>query len=225
MRWSFLVILPLLLFGLSFLLPVRDWVKAFSDEAANWGVLGGVLFILANAAATVLMVPGWVFTLTAGLLYGLGWGSLVAHTGSMTGAALAFLCGRYLVRSRVQTWLGHNKKFESIDRAVARKGWKIVAMIRLSPVIPFFLQNYLYSITRIGFWSYFLPSILCTLPGTILYVYLGAAGRYGVTGERPDGGPVQWVLLGVGFAATVAGTLYIRRVAKRALEHSVDPDG
>ena len=135
----------------------------------------------------------------------------------MAGALASFLCGRYLVRRRVTRLVEHNQKFRAVDEAIGRQGWKIVSLIRLSPVIPFCVQNYLYSVSSIRLWPYLITSALCTLPGTILYVYLGAIGRYGVTGERPDGGPLQWILLGIGLLATIFGTIYIRKVAQRAL--------
>jgi uncharacterized membrane protein YdjX (TVP38/TMEM64 family) len=224
-RWRLvlLTLLPLVLLALLPLLPARDWILQMAGWAQRWGVLGALVFIVANAMAVALLVPGSVFTIAAGLLYGVGTGSVVAHAGSMAGATLAFLCGRYLVRERVARMLRANQKFAAVDQAIGRKGWKIVALVRLSPVIPFMLQNYLYSATSIRFWPYFISSMVCTLPGTLLFVSMGAAGRYGALGVMPEGGPLQWALLGVGVAATIAGTWYVRRVAARALRQDV-PD-
>jgi uncharacterized membrane protein YdjX (TVP38/TMEM64 family) len=223
-RWLIAAAIPVVLVILIPFLPVQDWVKELAAFVQKAGVWGAGIFILANGLAAVLLVPGWIFTLTAGLLYGIGAGSVVAHAGSLFGAILAFLCGRYLIRDRVERMLKNNRKFDAVDRAIGRHGWKIVSLIRLSPVIPFFVQNYLYSVTCIRFWPYVLSTAICTFPGTLFYVYLGAAGRYGVIGVRPEGGPMQWVLLGIGFVATVVGTYYINKVAKKALAESVALD-
>ncbi|MDZ4290127.1 MAG: TVP38/TMEM64 family protein [Prosthecobacter sp.] len=216
-RWMLAGCVVLFLGILIACLPVRDWVKALAAFAEKSGVWGVVLFIAANGVAAVLLIPGWVFTVTAGLMYGVGRGCLVAHAGSTLGAALAFLCGRHLIRDRVERLLKNNQKFYAVDQAIGRQGWKIVSLIRLSPAIPFFLQNYLFSVTSIRFWPYVLCTAVFTFPGTLFNVYLGAAGRYGVLGMKSESGPMEWVLLGVGFVATVVGAFYVSRVAKKAL--------
>jgi uncharacterized membrane protein YdjX (TVP38/TMEM64 family) len=198
-------------------LPLQAWMQYLIAAADRAGVWGMVLFIAANALASALLIPGWIFTATAGLVYGVGRGALVAHAGAMAGAGLAFLCGRYLFRKRVLALLEHNQQFRKIDAAIGREGWKIVCLVRLSPVVPFFLQNYLYSVTSIRFWPYFISTVLCTFPGTLLYVYLGAAGRYGVLDKEAPTHPMQWVLLGVGFLATIGGGWYLRRIGRKAL--------
>ena len=68
---------------------------------------------------------------------------------------------------------GSNRRFAAIDGAIAEGGWKIVALLRLSPAVPFNLQNYLFGLTRIGFWPYLLTSWIAMMPGTFLYVYVG----------------------------------------------------
>ena len=108
-------------------------------------------------------------------------------------------------------------RFEAIDRAVREGGWKIVALLRLSPAVPFTLQNYLYGLTGIRFWPYLLTSWLAMLPGTFLYIYLGHLGRAGVeaaSGERSRT-PAEWAMMIVGLLATVAATVYITRLRAR----------
>ena len=92
-------------------------------------------------------------------------------------------------------------------------------MLRLSPAVPFNLQNYLYGLTRIGFRPCVLTSWVAMLPGTLMYVYLGHAGRAGL--EAASGGrarsPAEWAILVVGLAATVMVTVYVTRLARKAL--------
>jgi uncharacterized membrane protein YdjX (TVP38/TMEM64 family) len=92
------------------------------------------------------------------LIYGVVGGTAVALTGAIIGSTLAFLCGRYLVRKRVETATKGNRKFEAIDKAIGEQGWKIVGLLRLSPLIPFNLSNYFYGVTGVGFLPYVLAS-------------------------------------------------------------------
>lgn len=199
------------------MLPVKDWVKAFSDWVGTLGAFGVVLFIGVYALATVLFLPGWIFTVAAGLVYGVVGGTAVALTGAITGSTLAFLCGRYLVRKRVQAATKGSARFAAIDKAIGKQGWKIVGLLRLSPLIPFNLSNYFYGVTAIGFLPYVLASAVGMLPGTLLYAYLGGAGKAGLGGG--DGqSALKWVFLGVGLAATVVVTIIVSRTAKKALQ-------
>ena len=116
--------------------------------------------------------------------------------------------------------LGDDPRFAAIDREISRSGAIIVALLRLSPAVPFGLQNYLYGLTGIGFWTYLLTSWIAMLPGTVMYVYLGYLGRAGLDAAGDSGRtrtPLEWALLAVGLAATVAVTLFVTRLARRAL--------
>ena len=108
-----------------------------------------------------------------------------------------------------------NRTFRAIDDAVAKEGWKIVGLTRLSPVFPFTLLNYAFGLTRVSFRDYLLASWIGMIPGTILYVYVGSVGR-AVT-EAGERSTAQWVLFAVGLLATLLVTVVITRSAKRAL--------
>ena len=59
------------------------------------------------------------------------------------------------------------------------------------------------------------------LPGTLLYVYLGTVGRAGLqeaSGVAAGRSPLEWTFLGVGLAATVAVTIWVTRIARKALK-------
>ncbi len=218
-KWGVLVLgLIALSVAVSFL-PLQDWLKSFTDWVQGLGALGVVIFIGAYAVATVLFLPGSLFTIAAGLVYGVLGGTAVALTGAVIGASLAFLCGRYLVRQRVEESTKENKKFQAIDGAIEKQGWKIIGLLRLSPLIPFNLSNYFYGITAIKFWPYFLASLFGMMPGTLLYAYLGAAGKAGLGGDGGGGGgTLKWVFFGVGLLATIAVTVYVSYIAKQALQ-------
>lgn len=197
-------------------LPFDVLVEALERKVKDLGPLGPLVFALVYIAATVLLIPASLLTAGAGVIFGLGLGLAVVSVASTTGAALAFLIARYLARSRVEKMAESNDKFAAIDAAISEGGWKIVAMLRLSPAVPFGLQNYLYGLTKIGFIPYVITSWIAMLPGTLLYVYLGLAARKAAGGgEGTSAG--QWILLVVGLAATVAVTVYITRLAQAKL--------
>lgn len=218
-KWIAFGLLLVALSAATAFLPVKEWVKAFSDWVRTLGALGVVVFIAAYALGTVLFLPGWIFTVAAGLVYGVIGGTAVALAGAIIGSTLAFLCGRYLVRNRVEAVTKGSKKFTAIDKAIGEQGWKIVGLLRLSPIVPFNLSNYFYGVTAVRFWPYVLASAVGMLPGTLLYAYLGAAGKAGLGGESGQS-PLKWIFLGVGLLATVAVTIIVSRAAKRALQKS-----
>ncbi|MGH7222852.1 MAG: TVP38/TMEM64 family protein, partial [Gemmataceae bacterium] len=200
-------------------LPVGPVLERLQGWIAGLGVWGLLVFGLLYAAASLLLVPASALTLAAGALFGLTLGTLVVSLASTTSAGLAFLFARYFARQRITRKIRHYPRFDALDRAVGEGGWKIVALLRLSPAVPFTLQNYLYGLTGIRFWPYLLTSWLAMLPGTFLYIYLGHLGRAGV--EAASGelvrSPAEWVMMGVGLLATAAATVYITRLARKAL--------
>ena len=115
-----------------------------------------------------------------------------------------------------------NRRFGAIDRAIGEAGWKIVALLRLSPAVPVNLQNSLYGLTPIRFWPYVLTSWIAMLPGTFLYIYLGHVTGTALGGDRTRT-TGEWVMLVVGLLATVVVTVYITRLARRKLNEEV-PD-
>jgi len=219
-RLASLIIAVLALLVIASLLPMGPIVDYLSGAVQDMGIWGPVIFAVVYAIFTVLMLPGAPLTLAAGAIFGLLWGLVAVSVGSTAGVALTFLIGRYLARDAVERRLGQYPKFRAVDQAVSEGGWKIVALLRLSPAIPFNLQNYLYGLTAIRFWPCVIASWVAMLPGTFMYVYLGYVGRAGVAaaaGESAGRTPAQWAMLGVGLIATIAVTVYVTRLARRAI--------
>lgn len=203
-------------------LPVADWLKGFNDWVKGFGPLAVVFYIGAYAVATVLFLPGWIFTVGAGVAFGLFWGTVAAICGATIGATLAFLIARYAARDAVSKRFAKNEKFKQIDDAIGKQGWKMVGLLRLSPLIPFNLSNYLYGLTAIAFVPYVIASFVGMLPGTLLYVYLGTVGKIGLEASKGGGGggrsTLEYVFLGVGLVATIVVTIIVTRVARAALK-------
>lgn len=191
------------------------WVESF-------GAIAGLLFIALYAAAVVLFVPASWLTLAAGAVFGLAWGVVYVFAGAVLGSALAFLSGRYVARPWVERWASTSARFTAIDRAVATDGRRIVFLLRLTPLVPFTALNYLLGLTSISLKDMLVASP-GMLPGTLLYVYYGRvigdltalAG-----GSAPPRGTGQYVLLAVGLVATLAVTVHVSRLARRAMDEA-----
>ncbi len=215
------ILVGLVVVGLSLLaavLPVKIYVESFREWVESLGPWGVVIFIVAYAVATVLFLPGWIFTVSAGLVYGVVGGTLIALSGAVLGASMAFLIARYFLRRNIEEFTKKSSRFRAIDEAIGQEGWKIIGLLRLSPLIPFNLSNYFYGITSVNFGAYVIVSAICMIPGTLLYAYLGAIGKAGVSGGNAQRSVWQYVLLGVGLVATIAVTILVSRIAKNALK-------
>ncbi len=216
-KWIGVGLAVLLLFAAGRFLPLSEWLRAFQGWVKALGPAGMLVYALLYIAVTLLLGPAWLLTLGAGFTYGLLRGVVLVWISATAGAALAFLIARHLARARVEAMARKNEKFEAIDRAIGEKGWKIVFLLRLSPLVPFVFSNYIYGLTGISFWPYVLASAAGMLPLTILYTYLGAAGQVALSADRQRN-PWEWAILGLGLLATIIVTVYVSRLAKRELE-------
>ena len=202
------------LLAVSAFLPLAQWAASFEDSLDSRNFLVAIaLFTAVYAVATLLFAPAWVFAVVAGAAFGLVWGLLIAVAATVVSATTAFLLSRYLFRNAVQLRADRHRLFKQLDRAVAKDGWKVVAMMRLTPVLPFTVKNYFLGLTKIGLGPYALATAAGVLPGLLVKVYLGAVGR-AVVGMRD---PLQWVMLAIGLAASVALTLWLGHFARGRL--------
>ncbi|HYK65074.1 MAG TPA: TVP38/TMEM64 family protein [Patescibacteria group bacterium] len=195
------------------------WLADALDWIRGLGALAPVAFVAIYIVACVAFIPGSILTIGGGVIFGVVRGSIYVSIAATLGATAAFLVGRYLARDWVSEKLQGNAKFNAIDQAVGREGWKIVFLTRLSPVFPFNLINYAYGLTRVTLRDYFFASWLGMIPATVLYVYIGslsgdlAGAAAGHTGRTP----AEWAFTAVGFVATIAVVVYATRIGARAL--------
>ena len=201
-----------------------DWVTPALAWVQGHGRWAPILFIAVYVAACVLFVPGSWITLGGGALFGLWWGVVYVFSGALAGATLSFLLGRFVARDWVVRRLESYPRFRALDAAVGRDGWKIVLLTRLSPGFPFTLLNYAYGVTQVSLRDYFFASAVGMLPGTILYVYLGSlAGDLSRLRQSRARTPAEWALLGVGLVVTAILTIYVARLARKALGNKLPP--
>lgn len=203
----------------------RDQINAFliqfSSFIEGYGPAGYALFVAVYAGLEVLAIPAIPLTMSAGLLFGSYTGTILVSISGTVAASVAFLIARYFARDRILKMVEGNKKFLAIDKAIGENGFRVVTLLRLSPLLPFSLGNYLYGLTSVKFVPYVLGSWLGMLPGTWAYVSAGAFGR-AIIQEESDlglaGGSNQLLTLGAGLLATALAATYVTRLAKDAMK-------
>jgi uncharacterized membrane protein YdjX (TVP38/TMEM64 family) len=205
-------------------LPLKDWLIALLDWVDSLGAAGPVVLGIVYVVATVLFVPGLFLSMGAGALFGVVTGTITVSIASTLGATAAFIVGRYFARDAIAKKIEGNAKFSAVDRAVGNEGWKIVGLVRLSPLFPFNLINYAFGLTNVKLRDYFFASWIGMFPGTVMYVYIGSL--FGDLAELAAGtqerSPMEWALVVVGLAATVVVTVFVTRIARRALNEAIE---
>lgn len=152
-------------------IPNVDQMRSTVAEAGWWGPLG---FGAAYAALTLAPVPKNVLSIAAGVLFGFGPGLLIVYTAAMAGATGAFWLGRALGREAVERFTG--TRVAKVEDLLVRHGFLAVIGVRLVPVLPFTAINYSAGLTSLGWWPYFLGTLIGIIPGTASYLALGAFG-------------------------------------------------
>jgi len=220
------VLLIALVAGVYFL-PVKDWLIAALEWTEGLGVWGPFLVALFYIVACVFLLPGSVLTLGAGFVFKLLVGTITVSIGSTLGASAAFLLGRSIARNWIASKAAQNEKFTALDEAVGRQGFKIVFLTRLSPVIPFNLLNYAYSLTKVPFWEYALATWIGMLPVTVMYVYIGASlgSLAEAAAKRETIGAGERIFYWFGLAMTIAVTVFITHFASKTLKKAVSRQG
>ncbi len=210
----------------SFFLPVQRWMLSLAEWVRGAGAAGVAVYVGVYVAGTLLFLPGSVLTLAAGFAWGPLWGTLIVWPTATLAASLCFLVARFVARDWVGRKVATHPKFASVDRAIGRQGFKIVTLLRLSPIFPFNFLNYALGLTTISFGRYVLASLIGMLPGTAMYVYLGSLVESAskLAEGAPRGGAAQQALYWGGLVATVAVAVVVTRVARRALAAELPPE-
>lgn len=187
------------------------------------GAAGPLILFVLYVVAAVFMLPSLFLTIGAGSIFGILKGTIIVSLSSTAGASAAFLTARYLARGRITRRFAGSPAFQTIDKAVAEDGWKIVFLTRLSPAFPYNILNYVYGLSNISLRDYVLASWVGMIPGTVMYAYIGSLAAdiatLGTEGRART--PAEWGLTAAGFIATVAATVLIARIARKALSKRI----
>ena len=200
--------------------PFLGAVEETENVVRRWGALSIVVYPLLVMAATVLFLPGGVLSLGGGFFFGLWWGTVLVLLGNLLGAAVAFWVGQRLGRRFVREKILCDDRWAALDRAIARRGPHIIFFSQLNPLFPTSLFNYLYGITKVGFWECMKWVALGRLPGIFLYCYFGTLGQLGIRILRGESvpGPMDYILWGGGLVLTIVVAAVLGQTASKVIE-------
>jgi uncharacterized membrane protein YdjX (TVP38/TMEM64 family) len=201
-------------------IPLDQWTIAVVHAVRGHGVAGALTFASVYIAAMLVFVPGWALTAGAGSAYGPLGGALFVVPVSTLGASVAFLIGRRLGRRWAERKMIGHPWFLAVDRAVEHNGLKIVILMRMSLIFPFSILNYVLGTSRIRFRDFFFATLIGTVPGTFLYVYMGSIAMRAGEATAPLG-RWRWAVYILG-ALLAASTVWLTvRYARRELDREL----
>ncbi|MCL2386741.1 MAG: TVP38/TMEM64 family protein [Defluviitaleaceae bacterium] len=144
---------------------MRDWFQGL-------GWIGYAVYIVIFILVCIFMLPAAPFTIIAGITFGPWQGAILALVSATIGSAAAFLVARYIARDMIVNKFKDNRFFKKIDEGFEKNGVSFLILTRLVPVFPFNLQNYVYGLTGIKFWTFVIVSFITMAPGAFIYAFI-----------------------------------------------------
>ncbi len=139
-------------------------------EGYPWQTALG-FFALYVAFTSVSLPAASLLTVLAGAIFGLGWGVLIVSFASATGATIAMLAARFVLRDWVQRRFG--ARLRGVNQGFEKEGGFYLFTLRLIPAVPYFLINLAMGLTPIRAWTFYWVSQVAMFPATVLYVNAG----------------------------------------------------
>ena len=199
---------------------MNEWIILAVETIRNLGWIGPVVFTLLYVATTVALLPGSAITLIAGFLYGPVYGLVLASPASVLAATTAFVLSRSVFRHKIKHHIQNRPFLHNLNLEAEKSGFKLMILLRLSPLFPFVLLNYSLGLTRVRLRDYILASFIGMLPATAMYAYLGSVA-YSIaqllSGQR-EVTTGESIMYWAGLIATVAIAVFLTCMARRALE-------
>ena len=187
----------------------QEWIFQAHQWLSSLGYLAYPAFVGIYLLATMVGLPAIFLFLAAGSLFGFLPSLILVSFSDTLSVAICYLLGRTVARRTVHKWIADRPHWGKLDRAVAQKGWKIVFLTRLSPIVPSNVLNYGFSLTKINFWQYIFVSWLAMLPVIALYVYLASVGTNLVSGNKDIR---QIIASAIGFVTAFMAIAYTTRL-------------
>jgi uncharacterized membrane protein YdjX (TVP38/TMEM64 family) len=199
-------------------MPVDRWVEALVTWTRHEGVLGLAGFALVFIGFALTMLPTLELYVGAGLIYGTWWGAVLMTVLSLVASLAAYAIARSSLRRWIEHRLAQHRRIQELDKGIGMHAFSLGTLLRLAPVLPFGVTNYALGATRITLGMYVLTVITGTVPTNVIYAYAGSLlHRVSELRTAHEGHPL---LLWGGLAATVAATVLLGWIAKRALDRA-----
>jgi len=187
------------------------------DRLRGMGWTGWVIFFLLQALVAMIgVLPASLLGLAAGAVYGVDLGFGLSAAGVLLGAAIAFALARSMLRPSIARLFARGGRLDRLDGAIGTDGWRLVLLLRGSPVMPFSLTSYALGLSSISTRDYGLGT-LAALPALFLYVCLGTLGTAGLRALNSHDSPLHLAWLALAIIATVLLSLRIGRLIARSL--------
>ena len=205
---------------------MTEWLTQLATLFAHPGPWGALVFIAAYIVAAVTLMPAVLLTFSAGAVFGLWRGTLLVYVAAVISSSVVYALATPLARWRVLAWMDGDPRIAVVRRAVVGQGFRIMLLLRLSPLLPFVFLNYALALSGVRYVDYLQASV-GMLPAIVMYVYYGkvvgdvALLAAGVTPPRSAG---YYAMVAVGLVATVAATTLVTRAARRAIQEQQRAD-
>lgn len=187
-------------------------LNAFVGKIASLGIVGliAVVAVMVLIASTGFL-PASMIGVASGSIYGLWVGFLVATFATLVGAWVSFAVSRSLLRGAFSRLFVRRARVQQFGTEVARRGWRFVCLLRMSPVMPFAITSYALGLSPIGTRDYTVGTA-AALPALFGYVCMGWLARGAIGGGSASASRLQWAIVGVGVVATIGLTFYMKRM-------------
>ena len=201
---------------------ITEFLQWFTEYVEGLGPNGPALFMALYVLLEILAVPAIPLTMSAGAIFGPAQGTAMVSVSGTIAATVSFFIARYALRDRVKEMAQQYPKFAAIDNAIGEDSFRVVALLRLSPLLPFALSNYLYGLTSVKARPYVVASWLGMLPGSFAYVSAGSVGRTmmeaGASAGEAGGDWTRAAQVACGFGFALLSGSYIANLASEALK-------
>ena len=212
------------LIGLIFVGIVVAWVspeRAISSAerlmhvVRGLGVRGAVVFVIIQILVAVSgILPASLLGVAAGAIYGLVPGFLLAAASTLAGALFSFFFSRYLFRDTVERLAARRPRLRNLDAQIARDGWKLVCLLRVSPIMPFSATSLALGLSAVSLRDYAIGT-LASLPALCGYVFIGTLADTSLSAWATGASTVRLMLLGIGVVATLALVLRLGKIVMK----------
>lgn len=197
-------------------LPLRRWIVEGARLLHEMGWPGALATLAGAYLLSLLLVPVIPMTVACGWLYG-PWGAALALAAAVASAATSFAIARALGGASAAQALLERPKARALSDLAARGGILTVALVRLSPILPFTPANAVMGLTPMRLRDLVLGTALGMAPGTILYAWAGSLLPSAEAIEQGEAlhATAVWILFAVALAAaTVLGIAAARRLRR-----------
>lgn len=138
----------------------------------SYGKYALVCFLIIFSLKPIMIViPSAMMSVASGILFGPIKGFIVNMLGFFISGTLAFMLSRFLGKEFVDKIL--RGKALSLNQNMEKKGFKILFLLRLPPVLPYDPLSYACGLTKINYKAFILASLLGVVPETLCYSYMG----------------------------------------------------